>query len=269
MSETDYGLTRDGLVQLRRYWPAEPMTAAVLLIHGIAEHSGRYEHVGRFFSARGLATVAIDLRGFGHSGGRRAHVDSFAQYLDDVEDQMACVRALGVPVALLGHSMGGLIALSYVLDRRPAPDRLVLSGPALDANVPKALRALTAPLARVAPRARVPSPIDGSMLATDPAVGEAYFADPFVVRHTTPALGAALLRQFDWVAQRRSQLSLPTLVVHGGDDQLVPARCSAPLAELANVTRREYPGLRHEIFNEPSHEAVLSDVVDWIDRGFA
>ena len=95
---------------------------------------------------------------------------------------MAEIRALGVPVVLLGHSMGGLIALSYALSARPGPDLLALSAPALGANIPAPLRALTPVLARLAPRLPVPSPINGEMLATDPAVGEDYFADPLVVR---------------------------------------------------------------------------------------
>jgi acylglycerol lipase len=263
-ARVDFGLTRDGLVQLRRHWPAANPRASVLLIHGISEHSGRYEHVGRFLADRGFEVVAIDLRGFGQSGGRRAYVSSFDDYSDDVEDQMAEVRALGVPVVLLGHSMGGLIALSYALSARPAPDLLVLSAPALGANVPAPLRMLTPVLARLAPHLDVPSPIRGEMLATDPAVAEAYLADPLVVRTVTPSLGHALLRQVRWANENLARLTIPTLVLHGADDQLVPARSTRPLADLAVVTRRTYPALRHEIFNEPARVAILQELTDWL-----
>ena len=266
LAQVDFGLTRDGLVQLRRRWPAVTTRAAVLLLHGISEHSGRYEHVGRFLSERGFDVVAIDLRGFGQSGGRRAYVESFDQYFDDVEDQLAEMRALGVPIVLLGHSMGGLIALSYVLSTRPSPELLALSAPALGAEIPAPLRSLTPVLARLAPRLRVPSPIKGEVLATDPAVGEAYFADPLVVRFATPALGEALLRQMQWANAHLDQLALPTLVLHGADDQLVPARSTRSMGDLALVTRRTYPGLRHEIFNEPAHRAILQDLVDWMNE---
>ena len=263
-ARVDFGLTRDGHVQLRRHWPATDARATVLLIHGISEHSGRYEHVGRFLAERGFEVVAIDLRGFGQSGGRRACVDSFEDYFDDVEDQLAEVRALGVPVVLLGHSMGGLIALSYALTSRPGPDLLALSAPALGANIPAPLRALTPMLARVAPRLPVPSPITGEMLSTDAAVGEDYLADPLVVRVATPGLGRALLRQMKWTNENLARLAIPTYVMHGADDQLVPARSTRPLADLAPVTRRTYPALRHELFNEPAQLTILQELADWL-----
>lgn len=265
----DFGLTRDGLVQLRRHWRAGSPRAVVLLIHGISEHSGRYEHVGRFLAQHGYDVVAIDLRGFGQSGGRRAYVDSFDDYLGDVEDQVRELRALQLPIVLLGHSMGGLIALSYALSARPAPQLLVLSAPALGAHIP-ALRRVAAPvLAQVAPRLHVPSHITGDMLSADPTVGEAYDNDPLVVRTNTPALGAALISQIRWANAHLDELSVPTLVVHGADDQLVPARSTRDLAERPCVTRRNYPALRHELFNEPSHDAILRDVVEWLDAKLA
>ena len=267
-SRTDFGLTRDGIVQLRRRWSAGSPRAAVLLLHGIAEHSGRYEHVGEHLAGAGFEVIAIDHRGFGLSGGRRAYVASFGEFLDDVEDQLAEVRALGLPTVMLGHSMGGLIALSYVLERRPAPDALALSGPALGANVPVVLRALVPVLNRIAPRLRVPTPIKGCQLATDPRVGEAYFADPLVVRTSTPALGHAMLSQVAWANAHLAELdgrALPTLVQHGADDSLVPAASTVALGAMTGVQRIAYPGLRHEIFNEPSSPAVLDDLVGWLD----
>ena len=268
-ARVDFGLTRDAHVQLRRHWPATIPRAAVLLLHGITEHSGRYEHVGRFLAERGFETVAIDLRGFGQSGGRRAYVDSFDDYFDDVEDQMAELRALGLPLVLLGHSMGGLIALSYALSARPGPDLLALSAPALGANIPAPLRALTPVLARLAPRLPVPSPIRGEMLATDPAVGEDYFADPLVVRVATPGLGRALLRQMKWANENLARLAIATYVMHGADDPLVPPRATRPLGDLDNVTRRLYPALRHEIFNEPLQRTILQELVDWLNEQLA
>jgi alpha-beta hydrolase superfamily lysophospholipase len=268
-ARVDFGLTRDGLVQLRRHWPAESPRAAVLLIHGIAEHSGRYEHVGRFLANNGFDVVAIDQRGFGQSGGPRAYVKSFDEFFDDVEDQLAEVRKLGLPVVLLGHSMGGLISLSYALSDRPQPDLLALSAPALGAHIPAPLRALTPLLARLAPRLRVPSPVRGDVLSTDPAVGEAYMADPLVVRTATPALGHALMREMQRANANVARLALPTFVMHGADDQLVPARSTRSLTELATVTRRTYPALRHEVFNEPVHLAILQELVDWVNEQLA
>lgn len=263
-STLDFGVTRDGTVQARRRWRATEPWAAMVLLHGIAEHGGRYEHVGARLASEGIEVVAIDHRGYGLSGGRRAYVRSFTAFHDDVVDQLAQVRTLGLPTVLLGHSMGGLIALGSVLEAGARPDALALSGPALGAAVPPALRALVPVLARATPRVRVPTPVDGGQLATDPAVAEAYFADPLVVTSTTPALAAALLAAMRAANARLAELSVPTFVQHGGDDTLVPTASSEPLESVPGVVRRVYPGLRHEIYNEPSHAAVLDDLVAWI-----
>ncbi len=145
-STTDHGTTRDGLIQMRRRWkPTGGARVAVLLLHGIAEHSGRYEHVGRRLADAGFDVVAYDHRGYGRSGGRRGHVDSWSEFSDDIEDQLAEVRALGLPTVVLAHSMGGLMATRYLVDERPEPDLLVLSGPAMGVDVPVHLR-LAAPV---------------------------------------------------------------------------------------------------------------------------
>jgi acylglycerol lipase len=266
----DHGLTRAGVVQLRRYWPADDARAALLLVHGIGEHSGRYGRVAEGFNAAGIDVVAIDLTGFGGSGGRRAYISDFDQFVDDVADQLAEVRALGLPTVLYGHSMGGLVALLTVLEHRaPRPDLLLLSGPALETGIPGLLRVATPLVARVAARLPVPSPIAGDVLATDPEVAVAYFADPANVTVTTPALGAALLGAIRWANAHLDELDVPTLVVHGGDDRLVPTRSSEALARLPGVERRVYDGLRHEVHNEPSGPALVSEIADWIHRSLA
>ena len=265
-SVVDRGLTRDGLIQLRRRWsPSGPARAAVLLLHGMGEHSGRYEHVGARLAGHGLDVVAIDHRGHGLSGGRRGHVDDFDEYVVDVADQMAEVRALGLPVVLVGHSMGGLIATRSVVTGRVTPDLLVLSGPALSANVPGWMQALAKVMGRVMPRLAVRSAIDPAVLATDPAVGEAYVADPLVWTAATAGFGLQMMSAMDDTVARLQRLAVPTLVMHGADDELVPATASEPLAAVPGVERRALPGLRHEIFNEPVGLDLVDDAVAWVD----
>jgi alpha-beta hydrolase superfamily lysophospholipase len=261
----DFGRTRAGVTQLRRHWRSPHPQAVMLLVHGIDEHSGRYAHFAEVLGAQGIDVVAIDLVGFGGSGGRRGYVDSFEQYVDDAVDQLVEVRRLGLPTVLYGHSMGGLIALLAVLrDGGPKPDALVLSAPALAAGIPKPLRRVAPLAARVAPRLPVPSPIVASLLASDPHVAEEYRADPANVRVTTPALGADLLRAMDAANADLHDLGMPTLVVHGGDDRLVPTASSEPLAALPGVERRVYPGLRHEVHNERTGDDVVRDIGQWI-----
>lgn len=255
----------DTALALRAWPPPGSPRASMLIVHGIAEHSGRYEHVGAFFTEAGLAVHAVDLPGFGHSGGRRAYVDSFDRYLDVVEERLAAIRLPDVPTVLYGHSMGGLIALAYCLSERPAPDLAVLSAPALDANVPTWQRKGAPLLGRLVPRLPVASPIDGDQLSHDPAVGEAYFADPLVVTSTTAALGAELFATMAATRGRIGRLTVPTYVFHGGADTLVPPQFSAPLQEVPVVTRRLWPTLRHEAHNEPEYREVLGEVLGWLD----
>ncbi len=262
----DHGTTRDGLIQLRRRWqPSGAARAAVLLLHGIAEHSGRYEAVGDQLAEAGFDVIGIDLRGYGRTGGRRGHVDDWSQFLDDVEDQLAEVRTLGLPTIMIGHSMGGLIALSYCVDHRPLPDLLVLSAPALGADLSLWLRLAAPILGRLFPHMEIKDDGDPSLLSTDSKVGEVFYADPLRVPYPTASLGRALLGAIDSTRERVERLSTPTLVMHGGDDHLVPTESSEILEGLPEVKRIVYPGLRHEIFNEPSGREVLAEAIAWID----
>jgi len=265
---------RDGL-DLRTYrWPAVGAERAhLLLVHGIAEHAGRYPHVGSRLASAGIATHSFDLRGFGGSGGQRAYVDRWSQYHDDVELRLAAVRseADGLPVVLYGHSMGGLIALGYVLADPPRamPDLMVLSAPAIDAVVPAWKRRLADILAETAPRFTVANTFPKGALSSDPAVESAYLADPLAVHRTTARLGVALFREQDRVKSvlaRGGPLPITTYVLHGADDPIVPEWASRTLEGRANVTRRVYQGLHHETHNEPSGGAVIDDTIAWIIR---
>jgi len=266
--------TRDGLELRTLRWPAAgTIRAHLLLIHGIAEHAGRHAHVATRFAHGGIETHAFDLRGFGASSGRRAYLDRWSQYHDDVEDQIAAIRAVsgGLPVALYGHSMGGLIALGYVLARppRPAPDLLVLSAPAIAARVAQWKRSLADVLGRIAPRMDIANELPAGGLSHDPQVEVAYRSDPLNVHRTTTRLGLELFREQARVGARLEQiraLPMPTYVLHGTDDPIVPVSSTASLEGMENVTRHVYPGLRHEMHNEPQAAAVIGDTTAWLER---
>lgn len=266
--------TRDGLELRTLRWPATATTRAhLLLIHGIAEHAERHAHVASRFASAGIETHAYDLRGFGASAGTRAYVDRWSQHHDDVEDQLAAIRAVaaGLPVVLYGHSMGGLIALGYVLadPPRPQPDLLVLSAPAIAARVPRWKRALADVLGVVTPRLEIPNELPPGGLSRDPEIEIAYRSDPLNVHRTTARLGMELFHEQARVQARLAQigaLPVPTYVLHGTDDPIVPVSASASLERRGNVTRRVYPGLRHEMHNEPESAAVIGDTTAWIER---
>lgn len=263
---------RDGLPVRAYEWPAvAPARAHLLIVHGIAEHAGRYAHVANQLSGSGIATYGYDLRGFGGSGGHRAYVEHWTQYHDDLEDRLAAVRSAAgrLPVVLYGHSMGGLIALGYVLadPPRPLPDVLVLSAPALDAAVPRWKRGLARLLGRTVPRFAIANTFPEGGLSSDPAVEAAYVADPIAVHRTTARLGSELFREQDRlriVLARGGPLPVTTYVLHGADDAIVPAWASRSLDGRPNVTRHVYPGLHHETHNEPSGRAVIDDTIGWI-----
>ena len=264
--------TRDGL-ELRTYeWPAMGAPRAhILLVHGIAEHAGRYPHVASRLANAGITTHSYDQRGFGVSGGHRAYIDRWSQYHDDLEDRLADARtrSSGLPVVLYGHSMGGLIALGYVLadPQRPLPDLLVLSAPAIDAVVPRWKRTVADLLASLAPRFAIANTFPKGALTSDAAVEAAYLADPISVHRTTARLGVALFGEQDRVQHalvRGEPLPIPTYVLHGADDPIVPEWASRSLEGRSNVDRRVYPGLHHETHNEPSGPAVIDDTTRWI-----
>jgi len=258
------GATNDGTAQLRRRWQVENPTVAMLLIHGIGEHSGRYQHVGRFYADRGYDVATFDNRGFGESGGKRGHIESFSLFLDDIEERMDARRQLGVPTVLFGHSLGGLMVASYLVESRPQPDLAILSSPALGAEVPTWQRVAAPVLGRVAPKLFVPSEIDGVGLSRDPAVQEAYAADPLLVAGATARLGFEIFNAMKTTNERLDRLSVPTYVLHGDEDPVIPQAASLPLRGRSNVTYRTWTGLLHECLNEPEQDDVMAEIDVWI-----
>ncbi len=254
----------DGTPLNVRHWPVEPAWATVLIVHGIGEHGGRYERTGRLMSAAGLDVYAPDLRGHGLSEGRRVYVRRWDAYLDALAVRIAGVRRAGRPFVLFGHSMGALIALTYACSDRPAPHLLVLSAPPLGASVPGWQRFAAPLLSRLAPGLVLANPISGDQLSRDPAVAAAYFADPLVQPRSTVRLGAELFGAMKRARSELAALDVPTLVIHGGADTLVPTRLSEPLMALPCVERRVLPDLRHETLNEPEGPEVVAGIVAWL-----
>jgi alpha-beta hydrolase superfamily lysophospholipase len=254
----------DGTDRLARHWPSPDPVASVLIVHGTGEHSGRYEHVGEFFARHGLDTYSYDHRSHGGSGGARGEVDWYG-LITDLAGELDAVRGKGRPVVLWGHSLGGLIVLDYVLNAAgPQPDLLVSSAPALAESLPAWQKSAIKVLARVAPRLKIPVPVPVAELSTDPEVGRAYLADPLIQRKGTLSGFAEF-----FVAQARAnatlaRLAIPTLVVHGGSDVIVPTSCTEPLNGLPGVNRIVYEGMRHELHNEPDGDRVLADMVSWV-----
>jgi acylglycerol lipase len=271
----------DGTLLLVRHWPADeaeaggawagPPWASVLLVHGLGEHSGRYEHVGDQMTAAGLEVWAYDHRGMGGSGGERGDVEAWSQFHDDLAGRLAVVRAAAArPVVLYGHSLGGLICAGYLLTDRPKPDVAVLTSPALDSTIPGWKRSVARALSRVAPTFDIRNSIDGATLSRDPSVAAKTVDDPSCVKTSTARFGAAALAEQARVnAAAGGGFGLPTLVLHGEDDGLVPVSASAVLQGAPGVERRTYPGLRHELQNEPEGREIIDSVIAWLRQQVA
>lgn len=256
----------DGGAQLVREWdPEGEPRGDLVLVHGIGEHSGRYAQVGSWFTEAGYRVRGFDLIGFGASSGPRGDIARWSLYLDQVEGHLRAMRTEGRPLALMGHSLGGLIAAEYAVSERPQPDLLILSSPALMGGAVWQ-RAIVPFFGRAFPTLSFPNVIKGSQLSRDPAVGEAYMSDPLNLFKTTARLGANALASQARVVPLLSRISIPTFVIHGGDDTLVPPEASQLLLGLPGMERRLYPDLRHECLNEPEGRQVVVDIVSWLDE---
>lgn len=261
---------RGGRIVWRAWLPDGPVRAVIVLVHGVAEHAGRYEHVGEFLADAGYAVYALDHIGHGRSGGHRGNLDSVDGAADNVE-QLRVIAARqhpDVPEFLLGHSMGSLIVL-YLATRAPIDVAgIIVSAPPLDIPVGNPLQRLFAPvLSALAPNLGVLQ-LDSSTISRDPAVVAAYDGDPLVFRGKLPArTGAEILAATATVKSRLGALTVPTLVLHGSADTLADPSSSDMLergAAAKDLTVIRYEGLYHEVFNEPERDTVLADVQRWI-----
>lgn len=265
----------DGAALFRRAWlPPEP-ERVLLVVHGFGEHSGRYEDLARWFARRGFAVHAYDQRGHGRSPGPRGHVDRFDRLLDDLGRLRDAVSGdhPGLPLALVGHSMGGLVGTAFVCARQPDIDCLVVSGPALALSPdvsPMRLR-LARWLRRVWPRLALEAGLDVEALSRDPEVVRRYVEDPLVHGRISAAFAAGMMDAQDAVGRSAERVHVPMLLLHGESDALCPVEGSRsfhralPHDRVAGSRLVTYPELRHEIFNEPERETVYRDLLDWLD----
>lgn len=264
MSETQVGKSASGLPQLRRRWPSDHPWAVVLLVHGAAEHSGRFEHVGCQLAEAGLDVHSFDWVGHGQSGGDRWHIDSWGTYFTDLGERLAAVRRANLPLVLYGHSMGGLISLGYCLAGYPLPDALVLTSPWLVHSANPVLKSIIPFVARIGPGLRVAGGLKGDQLSRDPAVGVAYFADPNVSTKTTAGWASAALQAQGRIRSDLRDLGIPVYVAHGEADTVAPPHGSVEVGNLPGATRRLYPDLRHELHNEPEGAEVVATIIEWL-----
>jgi alpha-beta hydrolase superfamily lysophospholipase len=247
-------------------------TGVVILCHGYAEHARRYDHVAQRLGEAGLITYALDLRGHGRSGGKRVYLKNISEYTADFHHLVGIATAANPELrrVVLGHSMGGGVVFAYGVEHPDDYAAMVLSGPAVYAQDPvSSVMILVANvLGSILPGLPVEN-LPADAVSRDPAVVAAYEADPLVHHGKLPAgIAKALIGVGETMPQRAAALTAPLLVVHGGQDKLIPVEGSRRLIECVGATDanlKVYPALYHEVFNEPEHAVVLDDVVSWIE----
>lgn len=258
-------------------WPLDPgqiLRGVVIIVHGLGEHAGRYDHIARRLNHWRFAVRGYDQYGHGESGGPRGGLSSDDRLLDDLADIVDSTRQRmkkGTPLILLGHSMGGAVAALFVARNVRPVDALILSSPALDAGLSGFQKILVSVLPKISPNLRVSNGLDASLISHDPAVVADYKNDKLIHDRISARLGRFIAKAGPEVLAATPSWRLPTLLMYAGADALVkPAGSRAFSAGVASevLTTRCFDTLFHEIFNELDAEPVFAELKTWLDARY-
>ncbi|RKP58009.1 alpha/beta hydrolase [Cohnella endophytica] len=247
--------------------------AVIGFVHGMGEHMGRYAHVADMLVAEGYAVLGFDQRGHGRTEGKRGHVPAYEDLLEGVDLLIgeARHRYPNAPFFLFGHSMGGNVTLNHLLRRQPDIAGAIVTGPWLKlAFKPPSLQAAIGKvIERVYPRFTNNRPINAQNLTTDPDMVERYVTDELGHGHITARFFFGVQRAGTWALEHAGRLTVPLLLMHGGDDKVTSIQASRRFAELAPpelVEWQEWPEYKHELHNETGREEVFSVIRDWLKK---
>jgi acylglycerol lipase len=265
----------DGTILTTRTWKLEDREPKGLIVisHGYGEHSERYLHVAEYFTQQGYALYAADHRGHGHShGGKLGYVESMATLVNDLKQliDLAHSQHPTTPLFLLGHSMGALIALYYTIQFPATVKGLVISAAYMTTakDFPQLLRFVMRSLAKLLPSLPIGPVVDSDVLSRDGEITKAYDNDPYVYHSKVPAKTAIeFVETGDYVRDSLSKITLPILVLHGGEDKLAKPEWSQYVYDHVSSpdkTIKIYESLRHEILNEPEKSRVMADIWVWL-----
>lgn len=265
--------TFDGLSLFGQSWqPEDRPRAVVCLVHGIGEHSGRYVHVADSLIQSGYALISFDLRGHGKSEGPRGHTPSYEALMQDISSllELANKQFPKLPSFLYGHSLGGNLALNYVLRHQPQLKGVIVTDPWFRlAFEPSASKIILGKIAnKIYPSFSQSSGLDTKALSHDPEVVHAYENDPLVHDHISARMFIGIYQSGQWALEHASEFSLPLLLMHGGADKITSVKASSEFAGkiTENYTLKIWNGLYHEIHNEPEKEEVFKFLIDWLDK---
>jgi len=265
--------TRDNVKIYGQEWkPEGKQKAAIAMVHGLGEHSGRYEHVAEAFTAAGYSLTAFDLRGHGKSEGVRGHAPSYALIMEDITHNIGLAREHfpGLPVFIYGHSLGGNLTLYYCLTQKPQLKGAIVTSPGLAtaAPVPAVKLALGKMMYNLMPAMQMDNGLLRSGLSRDPEVEKKYSADPLVHGKISARLALDLINNGKFIVDHAAEFPIPLLLMQGTGDLLVNPPMTkkfANAAPLAKITYKEWDGMYHELHNEPEKAQVLKAMTDWLD----
>jgi alpha-beta hydrolase superfamily lysophospholipase len=267
--------TFDGVGGLRifvRLWrPTGKPRGVMILIHGFNAHGGYMEWPGQQFSEYGFSVYALDLRGRGKSEGERFYVEKFSDYLDDVDKlvKLAKSRNPGLPVYLLGHSAGGVIASSYVFEHQNEIDGLICESFAFDVGLPDAVSLVLKGISHLTPHLHVLA-LKNADFSREPQAVERMNHDPLIARESQPAETAAeLLKAADRFRENMPNFRVPVLIIHGTADKATRPEGSEYFYNTAaskDKTLMLYQGHFHDLLNDVDREVVMADIKKWLDR---
>jgi alpha-beta hydrolase superfamily lysophospholipase len=263
--------TGDGLRLYLRRREVDAARGEVLIVHGFGEHSGRYGPLTEHLINNSYAVTAYDHRGHGLSDGLPGHVENFGEYETDLQKMVSYLRSRmkSTKLYIIGHSMGGLIALRYIAKNSGDVSAAIISAPLIAVAVPVPAHKLVIARvsARMAPRMRLDNEINPTLLSRDPEIGKAYAVDPLVNRKVSARWFAEATRAMEEVKAWAAQITIPLLVMHGTEDKLASVNATKQLFEQIESRDKEliiYPGYYHELFNEPEKQELYDRVTDWL-----
>jgi len=245
--------------------------AVVLFIHGMAEHSDRYKNPIRYFTRRGYASYAMDLRGHGNSGGRRSYADSMDQLVEDLRSFVSFVKKheKGKKIFLVGHSFGGQLVLNYGARHAEGVSGILVSSPnvSLRVKIPLIKRLAAPILSRIIPKLALGNELNPNLVSRDPNVVEEYRTDKRIQRKITTRLADIVLENHLYIMDLAKKFHVPTFLMHAGDDAICSPEGTRRFYENMPIRDKKfkiYPGFYHELFNELGRDQVFRDMELWI-----
>ena len=260
---------------VKNWLPDKDIKAVIIIIHGLAEHSERYNHVGKFFSSFGFAVESYDLRGHGKSGGEKVFIDSIYEHVYDLKTYISYIKNQypDKKIFLLGHSLGGQISCLYSIKYKLDISGLILSGAVIKISddISPLLQKLSGIIAKIFPRLPI-TKIDSSWISRDKNIVKLYDNDPLVYRGgTLSKTGSEIIRGTNYIKNNMKQIVIPILIMHGTSDRLADPKGSQKLYNgvISNdKTIKLYENFYHEILNEPEKEKVMKDILTWINERY-